>query len=52
MTRSPAWRITQVPTPIAERQDALLAASHLTIAVREVVASEPGRQVALWGESR
>ena len=36
-------------TPMAERQDALLAASHLTIAVREVVASEPGRQVGTVG---
>jgi len=36
-------------TPMAERQDALLAASHLTIAVRDVVASEPGRQVGTVG---
>ena len=32
-------------TAMADRQDALLAASHLTIAVRDVVTSEPGRQV-------
>ena len=36
-------------TPMAERQDALLAASHLTIAVHDVVASEPGRQVGTVG---
>jgi len=36
-------------TPMTERQDALLAASYLTIAVREVVASEPGRQVGTVG---
>jgi N-carbamoyl-L-amino-acid hydrolase len=36
-------------TPMAERQDALLAASHLTIAVRQIVTSEPGRQVATVG---
>jgi N-carbamoyl-L-amino-acid hydrolase len=32
-----------------ERQDAMLAASHLTIAVREIVTSEPGRQVGTVG---
>ena len=37
-------------TPMAERQDALLAASHLTIAVREVVTGEPGRQVGTVGQ--
>jgi len=36
-------------TPMADRQDALLAASHLTIAVRQVVTSEPGPQVGTVG---
>src|SRR5687767_6517621 len=36
-------------TQMADRQDALLAASHLTIAVRQMVASEPGRQVGTVG---
>ncbi len=36
-------------TAMADRQDALLAASHLTIAVRDVVNSEPGRQVGTVG---
>jgi N-carbamoyl-L-amino-acid hydrolase len=36
-------------TPMAERQDALVAASQLTIAVREVVTSRPGRQVGTVG---
>lgn len=36
-------------TPMAERQDALLAASHLTIAVRDIVTSEPDRQVGTVG---
>ncbi len=36
-------------TPMADRQDALLAASHLTIAVRHIVSSEPGRQVGTVG---
>jgi N-carbamoyl-L-amino-acid hydrolase len=36
-------------TTMADRQDALLAASHLTIAVRDVVNSEPGRQVGTVG---
>ncbi len=36
-------------TPMADRQDALLAASHLTIGVREIVTSEPGRQVGTVG---
>lgn len=36
-------------TPMNERQDAFVAASHLTIAVREVVTSEPGRQVGTVG---
>jgi N-carbamoyl-L-amino-acid hydrolase len=36
-------------TPMADRQDALLAASHLTVAVNQIVKSEPGRQVATVG---
>jgi N-carbamoyl-L-amino-acid hydrolase len=36
-------------TPMAERQDALVAASHLTIAVREIVTTEAGRQVGTVG---
>ena len=36
-------------TPMTERQDALLAASHLTIAVREIVTRAPGRQVGTVG---
>ena len=36
-------------TAMADRQDALLAASHLIIAVRDVVNSEPGRQVGTVG---
>jgi N-carbamoyl-L-amino-acid hydrolase len=36
-------------TPMGERQDALLAAAQLAIAVREVVTSEPGRQVGTVG---
>ena len=36
-------------TPMNERQDALLAASHLTIAVREIVTREPGRHVGTVG---
>jgi N-carbamoyl-L-amino-acid hydrolase len=36
-------------TPMNERQDALLAASHLTIAVREIVTREAGRQVGTVG---
>src|SRR5262245_55191940 len=36
-------------TPMAERHDALIAASHLTIAVREVVTRTPGRQVGTVG---
>jgi beta-ureidopropionase / N-carbamoyl-L-amino-acid hydrolase len=36
-------------TVMADRQDALLAASHLTIAVRQIVTSEPGRQVGTVG---
>jgi N-carbamoyl-L-amino-acid hydrolase len=37
-------------TPMAERQDALVAASHLTLAVREIVTGEPGRQVGTVGQ--
>jgi beta-ureidopropionase / N-carbamoyl-L-amino-acid hydrolase len=36
-------------TPIAERQDALLAAAHLTVAVRDAATRRPGRQVATVG---
>ena len=36
-------------TPIAERHDALLAAAHLTVAVRDVVTRIPGRQVGTVG---
>ena len=36
-------------TPIAERHDALLAASHLTVAVRDAATRTPGRQVATVG---
>jgi len=36
-------------TPMAERKDALVAASHLTIAVNDVVKGEPGRQVGTVG---
>ena len=35
---------------MADRQDALLAASHLAIAVRQVVTSEPGRHVGTVGQ--
>ena len=37
-------------TPMAERQDALVAAAHLTLAVNEVVNAEPGRQVGTVGQ--
>ena len=36
-------------TPMAGRQDALLAAARLTLAVREIVTSEPGAQVGTVG---
>jgi len=36
-------------TPMADRQDALIAASALTLAVREVVTAEPGAQVGTVG---
>lgn len=36
-------------TPMAERKDALVAASHLTIAVNEIVKGESGRQVGTVG---
>jgi len=36
-------------TPMPDRQDALIAASHLTIAVREAVTSPPGRHVGTVG---
>ncbi|HSL24148.1 MAG TPA: Zn-dependent hydrolase [Vicinamibacterales bacterium] len=37
-------------TPMPERKDALVAASHLAIAVREIVVREPGRQVGTVGQ--
>jgi beta-ureidopropionase / N-carbamoyl-L-amino-acid hydrolase len=37
-------------TPMPERQDALLAASYLTVAVNETVRREPGRQVGTVGQ--
>src|SRR5262245_41597507 len=37
-------------TPMAERQDALVAASQLTIAVRDAVNARPGRQVGTVGQ--
>jgi N-carbamoyl-L-amino-acid hydrolase len=37
-------------TPMPERQDALLAASRLAIAVREAVTAKPGRQVGTVGQ--
>jgi len=36
-------------TPMAERQDAMIALSHLVLAVREIVTSRPGRQVGTVG---
>ena len=36
-------------TPIAERHDAMLAAAHLTVAVRDAATRTPGRQVATVG---
>jgi N-carbamoyl-L-amino-acid hydrolase len=36
-------------TPMSERQDALIAASRLTLAVREAVVARPGRQVGTVG---
>jgi N-carbamoyl-L-amino-acid hydrolase len=36
-------------TPIADRHDALLAAAHLTVAVRDAATRRPGRQVATVG---
>ena len=36
-------------TPMGERQDALIAASHLTLAVREIVTSRRGGQVGTVG---
>ncbi len=37
-------------TPMAERQDASIAAAQLTLAVREIVTSRPGRQVGTVGK--
>jgi len=39
-------------TPMDKRQDALLAAAHLILAVNRVVTSEPGRQVGTVGRIR
>jgi N-carbamoyl-L-amino-acid hydrolase len=36
-------------TPMPDRQDALVAASHLTIAVRDIAMARPGRHVATVG---
>jgi N-carbamoyl-L-amino-acid hydrolase len=36
-------------TPMDQRQDALVAASHLTLAVRELVTAKPGRHVGTVG---
>jgi N-carbamoyl-L-amino-acid hydrolase len=36
-------------TPMGDRQDALVAAAQLTLAVREIVTSEPGRHVGTVG---
>ncbi len=36
-------------TPMDKRQDALLAAAHLVVAVNEVLTAEPGRQVGTVG---
>jgi beta-ureidopropionase / N-carbamoyl-L-amino-acid hydrolase len=36
-------------TPMPDRQDALVAASHLIIGVRQIVTAEPGRQVGTVG---
>jgi N-carbamoyl-L-amino-acid hydrolase len=36
-------------TPMGERQDALIAASQLTLAVRDIVTKQPGRQVGTVG---
>jgi beta-ureidopropionase / N-carbamoyl-L-amino-acid hydrolase len=37
-------------TPMSERQDALVAASELVLAIRDVVMREPGRQVGTVGK--
>lgn len=37
-------------TPMPDRQDALLAAAHLVVAVREIVTAESGRQVGTVGQ--
>ena len=37
-------------TPMTQRQDALIAAAQLTLAVREIVTEGPGRQVGTVGE--
>ena len=37
-------------TPMADRQDAMIAAAHLTLAVREAVTRKPGQQVGTVGK--
>jgi N-carbamoyl-L-amino-acid hydrolase len=37
-------------TPMADRQDAVVALSHLALAVREIVTRRPGRQVGTVGK--
>ncbi len=37
-------------TPMGDRQDAVIALSHLALAVREIVTSRPGRQVGTVGK--
>src|SRR5204863_7012080 len=37
-------------TPMPERQDALVAASHLVVAVNDIVRRDPGRQVGTVGQ--
>jgi N-carbamoyl-L-amino-acid hydrolase len=37
-------------TPMADRQDAVIALSHLALAVREIVTARPGRQVGTIGK--
>jgi beta-ureidopropionase / N-carbamoyl-L-amino-acid hydrolase len=37
-------------TPMGDRQDALIAAAQLTLAVRDLVTEEPGRQVGTVGQ--
>jgi N-carbamoyl-L-amino-acid hydrolase len=37
-------------TPMPDRQDALVAAAHVTLAIRDIVTREPGRQVGTVGK--